>query len=139
MESVLFLCTSNAVRSPMAAALARRHVPQLRDVRSAGLRTREIDPFAVAVMAEVGLDLAAHRPLALADIDTAAFDAVIALTPEARDHLRDQGVASEFWPLPDPTLALERDLARPQVYAAYAAVRDELKDRIVSRFSGRNP
>ncbi len=62
-QAVLFACGLNSVRSPMAESLLRRMFPQSMYVKSAGVRKGELDPFAVAVMAELGQDIAGHKPI----------------------------------------------------------------------------
>jgi protein-tyrosine-phosphatase len=122
----------------MAAALARHYLGRRVVVDSVGIEAGLIDPFAVAVMAEEGIDISAHRAKTFADLeDEAAFDLIISLAPEAHHHALDLtrawAVEVEYWPTQDPTL--QRDLGRPrlEVLAAYRAVRDELKARILSR------
>ena len=61
-QSVLFACSLNSVRSPMAESLLQQMFPQALYVRSAGARKGELDPFAVAVMAELGQDISGHKP-----------------------------------------------------------------------------
>jgi protein-tyrosine-phosphatase len=137
--AVLFACSSNSVRSPMAAALTRHYYGTRMRVLSAGVEAREIDPFTVAVMAERGIDLSAYRPQKFAAFDASGIDLIISLTPEAHHHALQLFAASsctvEYWPTRDPTL--ERDLGRgrEQILDTYRGVRDELEARILGRFS----
>jgi len=85
VQAVLFACGLNSVRSPMAEGLMRSMFPKLY-VRSAGVRKGEIDPFAVAVMSELGQDISKHRPQTFAELDDwegLNFDLIITLSPEA--------------------------------------------------------
>ena len=66
--AVLFACSRNVVRSPMAEALLKRLAGDRVYVQSAGVRPGEPDPFAIAVMDEIGIDISKHRPRALADL-----------------------------------------------------------------------
>src|SRR5690606_33197375 len=68
-HAVLFACAQNAVRSPMAAAMFRRLFGQMSYSRSAGARKGEADPFAVAVMDEIGIDLSKHRPRTFEELE----------------------------------------------------------------------
>ena len=134
-KAVLFACNLNRVRSPMAAALLQRLCgPQMR-VDSCGLEPAEgIDPFVLAVMAEVGLDLADHQPKSLDVLAQHPFDLMISLTPEARraiDLSRPEAVKLEFWPTADPTLETG---AREQRLQAYRQLRDDLDKRLRERF-----
>ncbi len=136
-RAVLFACTSNAVRSPIAAAIARQRFGDLCRIESAGVAPREIDPFAVAVMAERGLDLSASRPSPFSAVDAARFDLTICLTPEAHSHaLRVlAGPKIEFWPVADPTIERDRGRPRDQILETYRAVRDDIEARILAKFA----
>lgn len=68
-QSVLFACAMNSVRSPMAESLLQHMFPQGLYVKSAGARKGELDPFAVAVMAELGQDISTHRPQTFEDLE----------------------------------------------------------------------
>ena len=133
--SVLFACTLNSIRSPMAAALLRQLQGGRIFVDSAGVRTASVDPFAVAVMAEIGIDIAKHQPKRLVDLDDTSFDLVISLSPDAQ-HLaveltRASACEVEFWPVFDPT-AVEGN--REEMLSAYRLIRDQLRQRIGRRF-----
>jgi protein-tyrosine-phosphatase len=133
--AVLFACSRNAVRSPMAAAILRHLAGRRIYVDSAGVRPGETDPFVVAVMDELGIDLFGHRPTALADLRDTSFDLIVTLSPEA--HHQALGLAGafaidvEYWPTPDPTMASGN---REQILSAYRGVRDGLFRRIKQRF-----
>lgn len=135
-SAVLFACSFNAVRSPMAAALARHLFPNQIYVRSAGVRRGEPDPFAVAVMDEIGLDIRRHKPHTFEDLEDTSFDLVISLAPEAHhkalELTRYYALDAEYWPTPDPTLTAG---SRDQIMAAYRAVRDGLEKRIKERLN----
>jgi len=133
--SVLFACTFNSIRSPMAAALMRQIHGARIFVDSAGVRTAPVDPFAVAVMAEIGIDLAAHRAKRMTELDDSSFDLVVSFSPDAQ-HLaveltRTSACEVEFWPVFDPT-AVEG--SREETLNAYRLVRDHLRKRILQRF-----
>jgi protein-tyrosine-phosphatase len=140
-QAVLFACGLNSVRSPMAAALLRQMRGAPLYVASAGVRTAELDPFAVAVMAEVGIDIAAHRPITIAeleDLEGLNFDLIVTLSPEAHHQavaLTHRLAAEvEYWPTADPA---DVEGNREQRLDAYRAVRDQLVARIRSRFLQR--
>jgi protein-tyrosine-phosphatase len=133
--SVLFACTFNSIRSPMAAALMRQMHGARIFVDSAGVRTAAVDLFAVAVMAELGIDLAAHRAKRMTDLDDSSFDLVVSFSPDAQ-HLaveltRTSACEVEFWPVFDPA-AVEG--SREETLNAYRLVRDHLRKRILQRF-----
>ena len=85
-QAVLFACGLNSVRSPMAASLLQQMFPQALYVRSAGAKKGELDPFAVAVMDEVGIDISRHKPIdfeELEDLEGLNFDLIVTLSPPA--------------------------------------------------------
>jgi protein-tyrosine-phosphatase len=133
--SVLFACTMNSVRSPMAAGIMRHLFGKFVYVESAGTRAGELDPFAVEVMDEIGIEIGTYKPKRFEDLEDGSFDLVITLSPEAQhtaiELTRTSAVEIEYWPTHDPT-AIEG--AREQRLEAYRSVRDELLRRIRDRF-----
>lgn len=134
-QSILFACSENAVRSPMAEALARKTFGRAVHLGSAGVRPGERDPFVTAVMQEVGLDLGKHRPQTFEDLEDDSFDVIVTLSPEAHhralEFTRTMAVDVIYWPTADPT-AVEG--SRTVVLEAYRAVRDGLLTRIGETF-----
>jgi protein-tyrosine-phosphatase len=123
----------------MAAALFRHLLGRAAYVGSAGVRTGELDLFAVAVMDEVGLDISKHRPMTfeeLEDWEGLNFDLIVTLSPEAHhkalDLTRTIAADVEYWPTADPT---GQEGSRAQRLAAYREVRDMLTARIKERFA----
>jgi protein-tyrosine-phosphatase len=139
-QTVLFACGLNSVRSPMAAGLLGQMFGRSIYIGSAGVRKGELDPFAVAAMEEVGIDISRHKPTTFEELDDwegLNFDLIITLAPEAHHRAleltRTAAVEVEYWPTPDPT-AIEG--SREQRLDAYRDVRDQLMARIRSRFAG---
>ena len=135
-RAVLFACNLNRVRSPMAEALARRIGGPGLYTDSCGLiAADDIDPFVWAVMAEIGVDLADHQPKAFEAVADQPFDLIVSLTPEAQRRAEaialGRAVETEYWPIPDPTLA---GGSREQRLDAYREAREDLKRRLVQRF-----
>jgi protein-tyrosine-phosphatase len=137
-QAVLFACGMNAVRSPMAAGLFRELFGKSVYVGSAGVQKGELDPFAVAAMAEIGIDIARHKPLTfeeLEDLEGLNFDLIVTLSPPAHhkalELTRTIAAEVEYWPTVDPTAA---EGSREQRLNAYREVRDELMERIRERF-----
>jgi protein-tyrosine-phosphatase len=142
-QAVLFACGWNAVRSPMAAALCRRLLGQSAYVGSAGVRKGELDPFAVAAMQEVDVDISQHRPITFEELDEwegLNFDLIVTLAPEAHHRAleltRALAVDVEYWPMPDPTAG---EGSREQQLDRYREVREQLEARIRERFSTAEP
>jgi YD repeat-containing protein len=130
-QALLFICSLNAVRSPMAEALARRRFGKKLFIDSAGLMKSERDPFALAALKEVGIDFEMDEPHTLDEIDCESFDLVIALSPEAHREaqalLRATSVELLYWPIDDATQVTG---TREQRMMAYRQVRDGL-DRLI--------
>lgn len=137
VQSVLFMCAQNAVRSPMAEALAKHFFGKSIYVQSAGAKKGETDGFVISVMDELGIDLKRHKPKTLAELEEwegLNFDLIITLSPEAHhkamDLTRSHAVDVEYWPTPDPTILQG---SREQLLEAYRDVRDGLARRIKER------
>jgi len=139
-NSVLFMCRMNAVRSPVAEALARSLLPPTVFVASAGVHAGEPDPFVEAVLAETGLSLKDQAPRTLDELEDDYFDLIITLAPEAHHKAlnltRSLAVDVEYWPTADPTVVSG---SREQIMTAYRGMRERLKARILERFGGRAP
>jgi protein-tyrosine-phosphatase len=134
-SSVLFACTMNAVRSPMAEALMKSLHGKRVFVDSAGAKAGALDGFMIAVMDELGIDMKKHRAKTFDQLEDTSFDLVISLSPEAQhkavDLTRHMACEVEFWNTFDPTM-IEGD--RETRLDAYRQVRDELYRRILARF-----
>lgn len=137
-QAVLFACGLNAVRSPMAAALLKHLYGKSVYVASCGVQKGELDPFAVTVLDEIGIDIARHRPVTFEELDELEglnFDLIITLSPPAHhkavELTRTLAADVEYWPTADPTAA---EGNREQRLQAYREVRDQLLDRIRAHF-----
>ena len=137
--AVLFACAFNAVRSPMAEAIARHFFGKSIYVQSAGVRKGETDPFMVAVLDEIGIDASKHRARTLEELEEwegLNFDLIVSLSPEAHHRAleltRTAAVDVEYWPMPDATLVQG---SRDQTLDAYRAVGDLLIRKIKDRLS----
>ena len=137
-QAVLFACGMNAVRSPMAAALFRKLFGKQIYVASAGAQKGDLDPFMVAVMDEIGIDMTRHKPITFDELDELEglnFDLIVSLSPPAHhkalELTRTLAADVEYWPTVDPT-GIEG--SREQRLDAYRAVRDQLMAQIRARF-----
>ena len=135
-HAVLFACNLNQVRSPMAAGLMSYLFGNRVYVESVGVCKGVIDPLAVEVMNEIGVDISHHAGKSFDDLADTNFALVISLTPEAHaralELVRTMAVDADFWPTTDPTLV---EGSREQRLAAYRGLRDELLKRLTGRFS----
>ncbi|HUZ33288.1 MAG TPA: low molecular weight phosphatase family protein [Xanthobacteraceae bacterium] len=141
--AVLFACGFNSVRSPIAAGLFAQVFGRAIYVGSAGVRKGDLDPFAVAVMAEIGVDISRHKPITfeeLDDLEGLNFDLIITLAPEAHHRAleltRVSAADVEYWPTADPT---DTEGSREQRLDAYRAVRDQLMKKLRERFARPGP
>jgi protein-tyrosine-phosphatase len=140
-QSVLFCCDYNATRSPMAEGLMKKFYGQRAYVQSAGVKhDLEIDGFAVAVCAEMGIALDRHRVRSFDEMeewgdDLSGFDLVVALSPASQrkvlDLTRHFHLDIEYWPIMDPTGLGE---TREAKLASYRQARDQIEDRMLNRF-----
>ncbi len=133
LPTVLFVCSMNSVRSPMAAALSRYLFPNRLIARSAGARSGKADGFVHAAMEELGIDMSVHTPHTMDELVATRFDLVVTLSEEAREavaHRPLDAKKTEHWQTDDPTLV---EGSRDVKLAAYHQLRDGLKRRIGER------
>jgi protein-tyrosine-phosphatase len=139
--SVLFACSENAIRSPMAENILRFLHGRRIFVQSAGVRSSEVDAFAVEAMDEIGIDISRHRSRSFEQLDDDYFDLVISLSPEAQHRAveltRHSHCELKFWHMPDPSVI---EGTRETRLDAYRSLRDLLMRRIQAQFPiERNP
>ena len=137
-NSVLFACGLNSLRSPMAARLFGHLIGPSVPVRSAGVQKADLDPFAVAAMAEIGLDIGDHRPVTfeeLEDLEGLDFDLIVTLSPKAHHKALELthrlSAAVEYWPTADPSVI---EGSREQRMHGYRELREQLAKHILGRF-----
>jgi arsenate reductase len=133
-QAILFLCVANSARSQMAEGLARRLFGDRVRVQSAGSRPSTVNPWAIEVMREVGVDLTGHRSRSVDDVDPATVDTVITLCAEEVCPVFLGRATRLHWPLPDP--ASPEPLPREVMLARFRAARDELQRRLEALAAG---
>jgi arsenate reductase len=126
-RSLLFLCVANSARSQMAEGLARHLLGASVRVQSAGSNPSQVNPLAIAVMRELGIDISGHAAKAVDTIDPASVDTVITLCAEEVCPVFLGRARRLHWGLPDPAAVGGDEAAR---LAAFRATRDELRRRI---------
>ncbi len=135
-DAVLFACSRNSVRSPMAEGLLKHLLGHRIYVDSVGVRARGIDPFVIEVMDELGIDLSRHRGKNFENLEDTSYDLIVSLSPEAQHQAveltRTMACEVEFWNTLDPTIFEGNRETRLQ---AYREVRDTLNKRIEARFT----
>ena len=137
VQSVLFMCAMNQVRSPMAEALARHYFGKSVYVQSAGVKSGDKDGFVIAALDEIGIDASKHKSRTIDELEEwegLNFDLIVTLSPEAHhralDLTRTVAADVEYWPTPDPTIVQG---SREDRLDAYRSLRDGLTKRIRER------
>lgn len=134
--AVLFACSQNSIRSPMAEGILKARMGHRIYVDSAGVRSTEVDGFAVTVMDEIGIDISRHRSKTFEDLEDSSFDLIISLSPEAQhsavEMTRTWACDVEFWNTLDPSIV---EGSREQRLEIFRQVRDQLVKRIEQRFT----
>lgn len=133
--SLLFACSENSVRSPMAEALAKRLYGQASYIDSVGVRASEVDNFAAAALDELGIDVHRHHAKTFNDVDPSSFDLIVTLSPEAHhralEFTRGTAAEVEYWPVMDPSSV---EGSREMRLDAYRGTRDQILARLKARF-----
>ena len=127
MTGLLFLCVANSARSQMAEGLARQRWGARLSVQSAGSEPATVNPLAVRVMAECGIDISGHVSKGVETISAASVDTVVTLCAQEVCPAFLGASRRLHWPLPDPPLAVgseEDQLAR------FREVRDQIAARL---------
>ncbi len=128
---VLIVCTGNSARSQMAEGLFRELGGGRYEVFSAGTRPSLVRPEAIAVLREIGIDISSHRSKSVDEFARQAFDLVITVCDNAREAcpVFPGGGLRLHWPFTDPAEEKGPEEAR---LAAFRAVRDQIRERIVA-------
>ncbi len=128
---ILFLCVANSARSQMAEGLARSLFGAAAVVASAGSRPSRVNPYAIEVMHELGIDLGAHRSKSVEDIAPAEVDVVITLCAEEVCPVFLGKATRLHWPIPDPA-SDDPSLGRDELLGRFRTTRDILRDKLAA-------
>ncbi len=132
-RKVLFLCTGNSCRSQMAEGFARSLYSDDLEPYSAGIETHGLNPFAVKVMAEVGIDISRHRSKLLTDLSDISFDLVITVCDHAAETCPvfpgEAKVLHQSFP--DPPKLAQDAKTEEEVLEAYRSVRDQIRTYVM--------
>lgn len=128
-KSILFLCVANSARSQMAEGLGRMILGDRARVQSAGSRPSRVNPYAVEVMKELGVDLATHRSKSVDSIDPDSVDTVITLCAEEVCPVYLGKARRLHWPIPDPA-SEDPSLSREEMLARFRGARDTIRAMI---------
>ncbi len=136
MHHILFLCVANSARSQIAEALARRQAPDTVRVYSAGSAPSQVNPHALRVLAEVGIDASSQFSKGIDAIPVAQVDTVVTLCAEEACPILPTEVRRLHWSLPDP--ASEEGTVADRL-RAFRSVRDEIARRLTDLFASQAP
>jgi arsenate reductase len=130
MLKVLFLCSENACRSQMAEGLVNHYLAGKVAAVSAGVTPKEVNPRAIRVMAELGLDISHHRSKAVTEFEGQQFDLVITVCDSAKEQCPFFPGAAQMLHVSfaDPGQAQGTD---EEIMAVFRRVRDEMRQQIV--------
>lgn len=128
-RSILFLCVANSARSQMAEGLARARFGDEVRIQSAGSAPSRVNPLAVEVMAEIGIDLSTHSSKSVETIDPASVDLVITLCAEEVCPVFLSKARRLHWPLDDPDKKDEA-LSHAERLAHFRRARDAIRTRL---------
>ncbi len=126
---ILFLCVANSARSQLAEALARSLYGDQAVIASAGSKPSHVNPYAIEVMKEVGIDLGTHTSKSVDDVDPANVDIVITLCAEEVCPVFLGKAKRLHWPIPDPASA-DPSLGRDALLRRFRTARDVIRDRL---------
>jgi arsenate reductase len=128
-RSLLFLCVANSARSQMAEGLARKLFGDRVRVQSAGSNPSRVNPYAVEVLREVGIDLTTQRSKSVETIDAASVDTVITLCAEEVCPVFLGTVRRLHWPIQDPA-SNDPTLSREEMLAGFRTARDQIQGHL---------
>lgn len=128
-ETILFLCVANSARSQMAEGLARKLFGSRIAVRSAGSEPSTVNPYAIEVMREVGVDLSAHHSKSVATIDPTTVGTVVTLCAEEVCPVFLGKARRLHWPIQDPA-SKDPSLSREEMSARFRTARDQIQARL---------
>jgi arsenate reductase len=134
-KRILFLCTANSCRSQMAEGIANHFWGDRLEAFSAGTQASFVNPTAIAVLKEIGIDISKHRSKNLSEFDGQTFDDVITLCGEANETcpLYSGGRKKTHIGFDDPAQAKG---SNEEVLSEFRRVRDDIKEKLTAFFSG---
>jgi arsenate reductase len=127
--SILFLCVANSARSQLAEGLGRMLFCDSVRVQSAGSRPSCVNPYAVEVMREIGVDMTAHRSKSVDTIEPSSVCTVITLCAEEVCPVFAGRARRIHWPIPDPA-SPDGAIPREEMLVRFRAARDEIRARL---------
>ena len=126
---ILFLCVANSARSQMAEGLARSLYGSKAVVASAGSKPSRVNPYAIEVMKELGIDFGSHRSKSVENVDAKDVDVVITLCAEEVCPVFLGNVRRLHWPIPDPA-SDDPSLGREELLLRFRTARDTIREKL---------
>lgn len=126
---ILFLCVANSARSQMAEGLARMILGEAVVVMSAGSEPSRVNPYAIEVMRELGVDLGTHRSKSVQTIDPATVGTVVTLCAEEVCPVFLGGARRLHWPIPDPA-SNDPTIAADEMLERFRRARDTIRAKL---------
>ena len=135
---VLFLCTGNSCRSQMAEGWGEKLLAGKAEVFSAGTNPGTVDPRAIKVMAEAGVDISGHRSKHASEFKDITFDLVVTVCDKARESCpvwfgKAEKLHKSF---EDPPFLAKEAKTEEEALAPYRRVRDEIRDFVAGLLKG---
>ena len=133
-QGLLFLCTGNSCRSQMAEGFANKYAGHEWEIFSAGLRPQGINPMAIRVMQEQGIDITGQSSKSMETEEICKMDVIVTLCGGAREAcpITPPGIKRIHWPLTDPAQATGSE---EEILRVFRQVRDEIEERVQTFFS----
>jgi arsenate reductase (thioredoxin) len=128
-KGILFLCIANSARSQLAEGLGRMIFSNRIPVQSAGSEPSQVNPYAIEVMREIGVDITTHSSKSVQTIDPARVETVITLCAEEVCPIFLGKARRLHWPIPDPA-SKEPNISRDEMLTRFRAARDAIRGRI---------
>jgi arsenate reductase len=128
-QSILFLCVANSARSQMAEGLARMIFGDRVPAQSAGSEPATVNPYAIEVMRELGVDLTAHTSKSVQTIDPATVSTVITLCAEEVCPVFLGKARRLHWPIPDPA-SKDPNIPREEMFTRFRTARDTIREML---------
>ncbi len=128
-HNILFLCVANSARSQMAEGLARKILGSRAKVFSAGSAPTHLNPFGIAAMKEIGIDISGQSSKSVASLPAAEMSLIITLCAEEVCPVVPSQVRRLHWPIADPA---GKGVSDEEKLHAFRVARDEIKARITS-------
>ncbi len=128
-KGILFLCVANSARSQMAEGLARKIFGDRARVMSAGSEPSQVNPYAIEVMGELGIDLSTHHSKSVQTIDPKQVDVVITLCSEQVCPVFLGNARRLHWPIADPA-SKDAGISPEEMRNRFRTARDAIRTKL---------